>query len=76
VSAEESFRAFRLRTVKDVSRFALLDDLAVVHEDQMIADVACELHLVRDDEHRHSIMSEVAHDDEDFADELRIEART
>ena len=33
---------------------ALLDDLPLVHEDQAVAHLACELHLVRDDEHRHA----------------------
>ena len=38
-------------------------------------DLARELHLVRDDEHRHAFAGEIAHDDEHLADELRVECR-
>ncbi len=40
-----------------------------------IADLTSELHLVRDDEHRHSLSRKVTHDDEHLADELRVERR-
>ena len=45
----------------------LLDDLPLVHEDQAVAHFAGELHLVRDDDHRHAGPCEVAHDDEHLA---------
>ena len=38
-----------------------------------VADLARELHLVRDDEHRHPVVGEVAHDDQHLADELGVE---
>ena len=40
-----------------------------------VADLAREVHLVRDDEHRHALACEIAHDDEHLADELRVEGR-
>ena len=46
-----------------------------VHEDHTVSDLPGELHLVRDDEHRHALARQVAHDDEDLADELRVESR-
>ena len=52
---------------------ALLDDPALVHEDEPVADLARELHLVRDDEHRHPVTGQIAHHDQHLADELRIE---
>ena len=61
--------------VEHLRRAALLDDPALVHEDDAVADLAGELHLVRDDEHRHPLAREVAHDDEHLADELRVERR-
>ena len=65
-----------LRTIQDVLRLPLLNDLAVVHEDQPVADLPGELHLVRDDEHRHpEIAGKVAHDDEHLAHELGVERR-
>ena len=48
---------------------------AFVHEDEPVADLARELHLVRDDEHRHPGPGQVAHDEQHLADELRIERR-
>ena len=38
-----------------------------------VADLARELHLVRDDEHRHPVARQIAHHDQHLADELRIE---
>ena len=52
---------------------ALLDDPALVHEDEPVAHLPRELHLVRDDEHRHPVTGEIAHHDQHLADELRIE---
>ena len=40
---------------------------------EAVADLACELHLVGDDEHRHAVAREIAHHDQHLADELRIE---
>ena len=72
-TAEEPLRALVARVVEHVGGHALLDDPALVHEDEPIADLAGELHLVGDDEHRHPDPGEVAHHDQHLADELRIE---
>src|SRR5436305_10762853 len=74
-TSQEAPRPLFFRTIEDVGRLALLDDHSLVHEHELVADVASELHLVRDDEHRHAHLREVAHDDEHLADELRIEGR-
>ena len=72
---QELLRARLLRPVEDLGRRSLLDDAALVHEHDAIADVPGEVHLVRDDEHRHPGSRKVAHDDEHLADELRVERR-
>ena len=70
---QEAARALVVRIVEHVCGHALLDDPALVHEDEPVADLAGELHLVGDDEHRHPDPSQVAHHDQHLADELRIE---
>ena len=52
-----------------------LDDHALVHEHVEVADLAREVELVRDDDHRHPRLGELAHDAEHLADELRVERR-
>ena len=54
---------------------ALLDDVAAVHEDHAVGDLAGEGHLVGDDEHRHALAGQPAHDREDVTDELGVEGR-
>jgi len=56
--------------------FPLLDDPALVDEHQMVAHVAGELHLMRDDDHRHPAAGQVAHHDQHLADELGDRAPT
>src|SRR5918999_1077995 len=70
---QEALRSLLSRTIEDVQRFALLDDSSLVHEDQAVADLPRKLHLVRDDEHRHPVAGQVAHDDEHLAHELGVE---
>ena len=50
-------------------------DLALVHEDVEVADLAREVELVGDDHHRHAGLRKVAHDREHLADELSVECR-
>ena len=50
-----------------------LDDLAVDHHRQRVADLARERHLVRHDDHRHAGRGERSHHVEHLADELGIE---
>ena len=72
-AAQKLLRAFLLRAVENVGRVSLFHDPPVVHEDQPVAHLTGELHLVRDDDHRHSGLGEIAHDDEHLADELGVE---
>src|SRR5918992_103435 len=64
-----------LRGAEELARRSLLHDLTRVNEDDAVADLACEPHLVRHHDHRHTLACEVAHDVEHFADHLRVERR-
>src|SRR5690606_4828633 len=44
-----------LRVREHLAGVALLDDDPAVHEDEAVADLAREAHLVRHDEHRHPL---------------------
>jgi hypothetical protein len=70
---QELPRSLLAWTVEHVGGGALLDDPAFVHQEDAVPDLAGELHLVGDDEHRHARLGEVAHDDKHLADELRVE---
>ena len=52
---------------------ALLDDHALVHEHDLVADLAGEADLVGDDDHRHPLGGELAHHVEDLLDQLGVE---
>jgi hypothetical protein len=58
-----------------VLRRAHLDDLAVGHEHDPVADGAGEAHLVGDDDHRHPRLGQLDHDVEDLFDHLGVEGR-
>ena len=51
----------------------LLEDEALVEEDDAVGDVAREAHLVGGDEHRHALGGQLADDVEHLADELGVE---
>ena len=71
--AQEVLQAGVLRMLEDIRRAALLDELAVSHEQNAVADLAGEAHLVRDDDHRHALLRQLLHDLEHLADHLRVE---
>ena len=71
--AQELLGALLLRVAEDLGGRALLDDDAAVHEDDAAGDVAGELHLVGDDDHRHPLGGELAHHVEDLLDQLGVE---
>ena len=58
---------------EDPVRRTLLEDEALVEEDDAVGDVAREAHLVGGDEHRHPLGGELADDVQHLADELGIE---
>src|SRR5690625_657704 len=51
----------------------LLDDLAVVHVDHAVADLAGEAHLVGDHEHRHPLLRQLPHHVQDLVDHLGVQ---
>ena len=53
----------------------LLHDQATVDEHQPVTHLAGEAHLVRDDQHRHAVTREVAHDVQHLPDHLRVQRR-
>ena len=54
-------------------RGLILLDVTAVEEDGAAADLACEAHLVRHDDHRHAALGEVLHHVEHLADHLGVE---
>ena len=56
--------------VQDLLWRTLLDQLALVHEDDAVGRLAREVHLVGDHDHGRALVRQVLHDLEDLADEL------
>src|SRR6478672_1294585 len=50
----------------DLSGAALFDDARIRHDNEVVRDIARELHLVRDHDHGHAACSEFPHDGQDF----------
>ena len=57
------------------SRRALFDDLAGIHENDAVGDLAGEAHLVGNHDHRHPGFRQLADYRQDLADQFRIESR-
>src|SRR5215213_8081569 len=72
---DEVARAFAPGGLEELLRRALLDDVAVVDEDDPVAHLAREPHLVGHDGHRHAVAREVAHDVQHLPDHLRVQRR-
>src|SRR3712207_4069681 len=72
---DEVARAVALGGLEELLRRALLDDVAVVDEDDPVAHLAREPHLVGHDGHRHPVPREVAHDVQHLPDHLRVQRR-
>src|SRR6267143_6721218 len=58
---QELLRAFAARTAEEIGLQRILDDLALVHEDHAIRDLAGKAHFVGDDHHGHALMGEIDH---------------
>src|SRR4051812_29347712 len=56
--AQEQLRALVLRVAEELVGRVHLDDLAVVHEDHAVRDLAREAHLVGDAQHGHALLGE------------------
>ena len=54
-------------------RLALLDDPSVIDEEETVANLARKAHLVRDDDHRHALVCQRAHDVQNLLDHLGVE---
>jgi len=71
--AKEALGAFLLRVAEDLVGWPLLDDQAVVHEDDAVGDVAGEADLVGHDDHGHAGFGKAADDGQHIADQFRVE---
>lgn len=58
----------------DLSGAAFFDDVPIRHDDEVVRDIAGELHLVCDHDHGHAACSEFPHDCQDFEAHLRVES--
>src|SRR6202042_3968761 len=56
------------RTAEHFSRAAGLDDVAVIHKDDLVGYLLGKTHLVGNDDHGHAVIREVFHDREHLAD--------
>src|SRR5215469_13303048 len=54
---------------------SLVEDLTAVHEQDAIAGIPCEGHLVGHDDHGHAFFAQVAHDAQDAAHQLGVKGR-
>ena len=70
---EEAHEARAFGVSKQLVRGLILLDVTAVEEDGAAADLACEAHLVRHDDHRHAALGEVLHHVEHLADHLGVE---
>ena len=73
--ADERLQTLAPRVGEDLGRQPLLDDPALVDEQQPVADITGEVHLVGDDHHRHALLGELTHHLQHLADQLRVERR-
>lgn len=69
---EEVLGALGLGVVEELVRRASFHDLAVGHKDDAIGHTAGEVHLVRNDDHRHALLRQAHHDLEHLVDHLGV----
>src|SRR5438128_2025022 len=53
----------------------LLENLSLMEIQDAVTDIACEAHLVRDDDHRHAVLRKLPHGVEHLANELWVQRR-
>src|SRR5215475_10184214 len=70
---EELLCPLRARLPEEIVLRRVFDDLAAVHEDDAVRDLARETHLVGHHHHGHAVPGEPDHDVEDLVDHLGIE---
>src|SRR5256885_955337 len=72
---KKSLQTLVSRVLEHVGRAVLDENFASIHEYEKIADLAGETHLMRYQQHRHTILGELAHNGENLADELGVQRR-
>lgn len=70
---QEIFRSLILRIADDFFRRSFLDDLTVIHEDDMIGDLSGKRNLMGHNDHRTILFGELTDDVQYFLGELRIQ---
>ena len=70
---QELLRALRAGLAEEIVLGGVLDDLAAVHEDHAVGDLARESHLVGHAHHGHAFLGEFDHHVEHLVDHLRVE---
>eukprot|EP01032_Pedospumella_encystans_P002102 gene2102-2462_t len=73
--AQEQLGALVLRIVEEFGRRILFDDLALVHEDDAVGDLAGKAHFMGHAEHGHAFFGKTDHGVEHFLDHFRVERR-
>ncbi|CUX19040.1 6-pyruvoyl-tetrahydropterin synthase (modular protein) [Agrobacterium tomkonis CFBP 6623] len=73
--AEEQACTFVLRIVEELGRRILFDDLALIHEDDAVGDLAGETHFVGHAQHGHAVFGKADHGVEHFFHHFRVERR-
>ena len=72
-AAQELFRTGMRGRPKDLATNTMFDNLPVLHEDQRVGDLSGKTELVGDDEHRHPVIGQSAHNIEHLAHAFRVE---
>ena len=72
-SVQELSRPLLLGVPQHLRGRPALDHDAAVEEDDLVGHMAGKRHLVRGDEHRHPLATQLAHEVEHLTDELRVE---
>src|ERR1700722_2031530 len=72
-AGEKLTGALMRRCLEHERRAAFLDDVAAVHENDAVADIARETHLVGYHDHRQPFASQLSHNLEHLSDRLGVE---
>ena len=74
-AAQKVLRARMLRLVEHGFGGSLLDDDSAVNEQHPVGNFLRKTHFVRNHDHRHAVIRQLAHHRQHLADQLRIERR-
>ncbi len=62
--------------IEYLSRCSFFYNHAAIHKDYAVGNIARKLHLVRNHNHRHATLSQVAHNRKDITNQLGVESRS